>query len=56
MVSFFFIPKVFNKVIWNSDWNRNILDEAKKPEKKIEKKEVKAEKKIEKKEVEVKKK
>ena len=43
------IKKIFSK-------DGNILDEAKKPEKKIEKKEVKAEKKIEKKEVEVKKK
>ena len=43
------IKKIFSK-------DGNILDEANKPEKKIEKKEVKAEKKIEKKEVEVKKK
>ena len=43
------IKKIFSK-------DGNILAEAKKPEKKIEKKEVKAEKKIEKKEVEVKKK
>ena len=43
------IKKIFSKDV-------NILAEAKKPEKKIEKKEVKAEKKIEKKEVEVKKK
>ena len=42
------IKKIFSK-------DGNILAEAKKPEKKIEKKEVKAEKKIEKKEVEVKK-
>ena len=42
------------KKIFSNDGN--ILAEAKKPEKKIEKKEVKAEKKIEKKEVEVKKK
>ena len=43
------IKKIFSK-------DGNILAEAKKPEKKIEKKEVKAEKKIEKKKVEVKKK
>ena len=43
------IKKIFSK-------DGNILAEAKKPEKKIEKKEVKAEKKIEKKEVEIKKK
>jgi len=43
------IKKIFSK-------DGNILPEVKKPEKKIEKKEVKAEKKIEKKEVEVKKK
>ena len=43
------IKKIFSK-------DGNILAQAKKPEKKIEKKEVKAEKKIEKKEVEVKKK
>ena len=43
------IKKIFSK-------DGNILAEAKKPEKKIEKKEVKVEKKIEKKEVEVKKK
>ena len=43
------IKKIFSK-------DGNILAEAKKPEKKIEKKEVKPEKKIEKKEVEVKKK
>ena len=43
------IKKIFSK-------DGNILAEAKKPEKKIEKKEVKAEKKIEKKEVKVKKK
>ena len=43
------IKKIFSK-------DGNILAEAKKPEKKIEKKEAKAEKKVEKKEVEVKKK